>query len=73
MNPLIQHLQITTQTRFDPRGNPLPITTYSYYVSQHGPFRDDFEKGQDTPEAVLAAMNAQVEKIRAVGGIPAGQ
>jgi hypothetical protein len=73
MNPLIQHLQITTQTRFDPRGTPQPITEYSYYILQHGPFRDDYTHGMDTVEAVQAAMAARIEKIRAVGGIPAGQ
>ena len=72
MNDLIQHLQVTTQTRFDPRGNPKPVTQYSYYILQHGPFTDVYEEGKDTPEAVNAGFTARIDKLRAVGGLPAG-
>lgn len=72
MNDLIQHLQVTTQTRFDPRGNPKPVTQYSYYVLRHGPFMDVYDEGTDTPVTVNAGFTARIDKLRAVGGLPEG-
>jgi hypothetical protein len=72
MNSLVRHLQVTSQTRFDERGNPKPVTQYSYYVLQHGPFSDTYEEGQDSPEKVNLGFTARVDKLRAVGGLPEG-
>ena len=70
MNPLIQHLLVTTQPQFTPRGNVVNGVRYSYYIGEHGPFFDDFVKGEDTVAAVQAAMQANIEKLAAVGAIP---
>jgi hypothetical protein len=72
MDNLIQHLQVTSQSRFDLRGNPHAATQYSYFVLTHGPFVDTFEQDADTPEAVKSAMQARIDKLRAVGAIPSG-
>jgi hypothetical protein len=69
MDPLIQHLQVTTTAQFDVRGNPKPATQYSYYIGTHGPFVDVFPAGADTIEAVNAAMQARIDKLRALGAI----
>lgn len=70
MNDLIQHMQVTVSTNFDPRGNPKPTVQYSYFIGQHGPFVDRFDEGKDTVEAVAAAMDARIAKLRAVGALP---
>lgn len=69
MDAAISHLQVTTGVTFDVRGNPVNKTFYSYYVDGHGPFKDEFGPGADTPEAVNAAMQARVDHLRAVGAI----
>lgn len=65
----IQHLQVTTQTRFDRRGKPHPVMQYSYFVEDHGPFLEEFEQGADTPEAVAAAMQKRIDHLKAVGAL----
>lgn len=67
---LIQHLQVTTQTRFDRRGTPHPVMQYSYFVDDHGPFLDEFQQGEDTPEAVQAAMQKRIKHLKDVGALP---
>ncbi len=69
MDAAISHLQVTTGVFFDVRGNPLNKTFYSYYIDGHGPFKDEFLPGADTPEAVNAAMQARVDHLRAVGAL----
>jgi hypothetical protein len=69
MDQLIKHLLVSTTANFDARGNTAPVTQYSYYVGAHGPFSDRFPEGQDTAEAVNAAMQARIDKLRAVGAI----
>jgi len=49
MNDLIKYLHVTSQTRFDARGNPNAVTQYSYYILNHGPFSDEYTEGKDTP------------------------
>jgi len=71
MNPLVQHLQVTNQFRFDPRGNPYPVIQYSYFIGQHGPFTDSFPRGEDTLAAVQAAMQVNIDKLNALGALPA--
>jgi hypothetical protein len=70
MNPLIMHLLVTSTAAFTPRGGVVPSVQYSYYVGQHGPFTDVFEKGKDTLDAVRAAMQINIDKLAAVGAIP---
>ncbi len=72
MNPLIQHLRVTTGTQFSPRGDVSPVVQYSYYVLTHGPFTDVYPEGQDSPDKVNAGFVARIDKLRAVGGLPAG-
>jgi len=68
---LIQHLQVTTNTRFDPRGNPISVRQYSYFVGQNGPFTDTYEEGKDSPDIVKVGFQARIDHLRAVGAIPA--
>lgn len=68
---LIQHLLVTTNTRFDVRGTPTEVRQYNYYVGQHGPFTDTYPEGQDTPDAVKAGFQKRIDLLRAVGAIPA--
>jgi hypothetical protein len=72
MNDLIKYLHVTSQTRFDARGNPNAVTQYSYYILNHGPFSDEYTEGKDTPEAVNAGFTARIDKLRAVGALPVG-
>lgn len=72
MNPHIKHLLVTTTTTFDARGNPQPVTQYSYYVESHGPFVDKYPEGGDTPEAVNMGFEKRVHQLVAVGALPAG-
>lgn len=65
----IQSLQVTTGIKHDQRGNAQDIVQYSYFIQGHGPFTDTFLKGEDTPEAVRAAQQAQYDKLVAVGAI----
>jgi hypothetical protein len=70
-SPLIQHLLVTSTANFGPRGNPKPVVQYSYYVGEHGPFTDQFDKGTDTVEAVQKAMQANIDKLVALGAVAA--
>ena len=72
MNDLIQHLQVSTQTRFNPRGNPTEVTQYSYYVLTHGPFSDSYTPDLNTPANVNAGFTKRIDALRAVGALPAG-
>jgi len=72
MNDLIRHLLVTSQTTFDARGNANPITAYSYYVLNHGPFVDKYAEGQDAPATVNAGFTKRIDALRAVGALPAG-
>lgn len=67
----VQNLQVTTGVEFDQRGTPRTVTTYSYFISGHGPFEDVFAEGADTVEAVQAAQQMRFDKLVAVGAIPA--
>ena len=69
MDSLIQHLLVTSTSQFDLRGNPKPATQYSYYIGSHGPFLDVFPQGTDTVEAVQAAQQARIDKLRALGAL----
>jgi len=64
-------MQVTTATRFDARGTPVTKAVYSYFLGANGPFTDEFIEGQDTPEAVNAAIAARVAKLIAVGALAA--
>lgn len=72
MNDLIKYLHVTSQTRFDPTGNARPVMQYSYFILNHGPFTDVYDEGKDTPDAVNAGFTARIDKLRAVGALPAG-
>jgi hypothetical protein len=71
ISPLVQHLLVTTTANFGPRGNPVEVVQYSYYIGDHGPFTDQFPKGTDTVDAVTAKMQENIDKLVAVGAIPA--
>lgn len=45
----------------------------TYNVADQGPFSDTFTATEYTPEAVDAAWALQIEKLRALGVIPAAQ
>lgn len=64
---VVRDIQVTTGVNFGLRGNPTKTVQYSYFIDDHGPFVDTFPEGADTPEAVKAAQQARVDKLRAAG------
>jgi hypothetical protein len=70
MDANVNHLQVSTQTTFDPRGAATKRVDYSYFLGTHGPFTDSFAEGQDTTDAVNAAISARVAKLQALGALP---
>ena len=71
MDPNVRHMQIQEVTRFDARGNPVKKIQYSYLLGVNGPFTDEFVDGQNSLEAVNAAIAARVAHLQAVGALPA--
>lgn len=72
LNQNVQHMQVTTQTRFDPRGNPYAITQYSFFLGQNGPFTLEYKRGEDTEQKVTADIQALCSKLVMVGALPMG-
>jgi hypothetical protein len=58
---------VTEGIRFQ-NGVAVRTAIYRYTVGTDGPFTVQFDAGMDTPEAVLAAINAQVAKLAAIRG-----
>lgn len=71
MDANVNHLQVSTQTSFDLRGGAVKRVDYSYFLGTHGPFVDSFAEGADTADAVNAAISARVQKLQALGALPA--
>jgi hypothetical protein len=63
----VKDVTVTTTVKFNRDGTTTPITRYTYFVGKHGPFYVDYPKGQDTPETVSAAMQVEVDKLKALG------
>jgi hypothetical protein len=63
-------MQVTTATRFDPRGNPYTVTLYSYFLGTNGPFTEELAGAENTPEKVSELIAARVAHLQAVGALP---
>jgi hypothetical protein len=64
-------MQVSTATRFDPRGNSYTVTQYSYFLGANGPFTEELAGTENTPEKVSELIAARVAHLQAVGALPA--
>jgi len=72
MDSHVNHMQVTTQARFDVRGNPTQVRQYSFYIDKNGPFTLDYGPGEDTAAKVTADIDAICQHLRSVGALPSG-
>jgi len=52
----------------DPKGEFIPYVICEFYYKEHGPFRVEMKKVDWTADAMIKAINAQVEQIKKVLG-----
>ena len=61
----VHDLVVSQQTRLA-GGKAYPVTHVSYYVGTHGPFTQDFQAPGNTPALIQAAIQQQVNDLRAI-------
>lgn len=61
-----QNIQVSHQSSFNNLGQVTQTTRVQFFVGTQGPFTLSFPQGQDTPDAIKAGIQAQVDKVRMI-------
>jgi len=69
---VVNGLQIQDVTGVNGAMQPTAYKQVIFYVDQNGPFRIMFAEKNYTPENVLSAINAQVDKLKAIDAALSG-
>ena len=72
MNAAVNNMRVTHTSTFTLRGEPEAGTQYSFYLGKNGPFSLTYSGNEDTADRVNADIEILVQKLVAVGALPAG-
>jgi hypothetical protein len=67
LSKAITGVTVKEDVRLTDAGTTQRVVLYRFKVGAHGPFTLTYEQGRDTPEKVSADMQAQVNKLVAIG------
>ncbi len=68
-DPCVLGLTVSSTYKADATGRLFPVIRYTYYVGTHGPFTEEYFKGQDTDYKVQQDIQARVNQLRALGAV----
>lgn len=67
-----QIVLVRAGTRLNPGGQPIPTKIVRYTVAGHGPFEQEFDAANFTPDAVKAALDKDSSTFAQLNIPPAG-